>query len=77
MNQPAVVGRNGPVTVAPGLIFRGTPSQVVTLPAQVAGCAGTAQLRPAATQLVGCAPKGRKGYSIVPANRDFGSKVAG
>jgi uncharacterized membrane protein YdbT with pleckstrin-like domain len=37
LNQLAPVDRDGPVSVAPGVIFSGTPSQVVNLPIYIKG----------------------------------------
>ena len=37
MNQLAPIDRDGPVAVAPGVIFSGTPSQVVNLPIYIKG----------------------------------------
>ncbi|MGB8415892.1 hypothetical protein [Paraburkholderia sp.] len=37
MNQLAPIDRDGPVAVAPGVIFSGTPSQVVNLPTYIKG----------------------------------------
>ncbi|MFM0514317.1 hypothetical protein [Paraburkholderia sp. RL17-373-BIF-A] len=39
-NQLAHIDRDGPVAVAPGVIFSGTPSQIVNLPAYIKGGVG-------------------------------------
>jgi hypothetical protein len=40
MNQLAHIDRDGPVVVAPGIIFSGTPSQIVNLPTYIKGGVG-------------------------------------
>ncbi|MFM0349069.1 PH domain-containing protein [Paraburkholderia sp. RL17-347-BIC-D] len=40
MNQLAHLDRDGPVAVVPGVVFSGTPSQIVNLPTDIKGGAG-------------------------------------
>lgn len=40
MNQLAHIDRDGPIAVAPGVIFSGTPSQIVNLPTDIMGGVG-------------------------------------
>lgn len=40
MNELAAVGRGDPVAIAPGVIFRGAPAQIINLPTYVKAAAG-------------------------------------
>lgn len=59
MNRLAHIDRDGPVAVAPGVIFSGTPSQIVNFPTYITGGVGAitvgvvvAQLRTAYTETI-------------------------